>query len=56
MALVFNSVFFAGMLWHLFLLLGFALRHRPGAELRVSGLFLKFMCAPLHVVVVFGVF
>ena len=26
--------------------------HRPGAELQVSGLFLQFMCVPLHVVVV----
>ena len=44
--------FFASMLWRLFLLLGFALRLRPGAELRVSSLFLQFMCAPLHVLVV----
>ena len=44
--------FFASMLWHLFLLLGFTLRLKPGAELWVSGLFLQFMCAPLHVVVV----
>ena len=28
------------------------LRLRPGAELQVSGLFLQFMCAPLHVLVV----
>ena len=34
------------------LLLGVALPHRPGAELQVSGLFLQFMCAPLHVLVV----
>ena len=34
------------------LLLGIALPHRPGAELQVSGLFLQFMCAPLHVLVV----
>ena len=34
------------------LLLGVVLLHRPGAELQVSGLFLQFMCAPLHVVVV----
>ena len=34
------------------LLLGVALPHRPGAELQGSGLFLHFMCAPLHVLVV----
>ena len=34
------------------LLLGVALPHRPGAELQVSGLFLQFMCAPLHVLFV----
>ena len=34
------------------LLLGVALPHRPGAELQVSGLFLQFMCAPLHVLIV----
>ena len=34
------------------LLLGVALPHRPGAELQVSGLFLQFMCASLHVLVV----
>ena len=34
------------------LLLGVALPHRPEAELQVSGLFLQFMCAPLHVLVV----
>ena len=34
------------------LLLSVALPHRPGAELQVSGLFLQFMCAPLHVLVV----
>ena len=45
--------FFAGILWcFVCLLLGIALQHRPEAELRVSGLFLQFMCAPLHVIVV----
>ena len=34
------------------LLLGIALPRRPGAELQVSGLFLQFMCAPLHVLIV----
>ena len=34
------------------LLLGIVLPHRPGAELQVSSLFLQFMCAPLHVLVV----
>ena len=34
------------------LLLGVALPHRPGAELQVSGLFLQYMFAPLHVLVV----
>ena len=41
--------------WHIVAFcfsLGVALRHRPGAELQVSGLFLQFMCAPLHVLVV----
>ena len=40
-ALAFISAFF-----------GVALPHRPGTELQVSGLFLQFMCAPLHVLVV----
>ena len=45
--------FFAGILWRFVcLLLDVALRHRPGAELRVSGLFLQFICAPLRVVMV----
>ena len=34
------------------LLLGIVLPHRPGAELQVCSLFLQFMCAPLHVLVV----
>ena len=51
-ALAFISAFFAGILWRFCLLLGLALPHRPGAELQVSGLFLQFMCAPLHVLVV----
>ena len=32
--------------------LGVVLWRRPGAELQVSGLFLQFLCAPLHVLVV----
>ena len=53
MVLAFISAFFASRLWHFVCLLpGVALWHRPGAELQLSGLFLQFMCAPLHVVVV----
>ena len=40
------------MVFFVCLLLGIALPHRSGAELQVSGLFLQFMCAPLHVLVV----
>ena len=46
------SVAFIGVAAFVCLLLGVVLRHRPGAELQVSGLFLQFMCAPLHVIVV----
>ena len=38
--------------WHIVAFcfsLGVALRHRPGAELQVSGLFLQFMCAILAI-------
>ena len=52
-ALAFISAFllaYCGVL--VCLLLDVALPHRPGAELQVSGLFLQFMCAPLHVLVV----
>ena len=52
-ALVFISTFllaYCGVF--VCLLLGIALPHRPGAELQVSSLFLQFMCAPLHVLVV----
>ena len=53
MALAFISAFllaYCGVF--VCLLLGVALPHRPEAELQVSGLFLQFMCAPLHVLVV----
>ena len=51
--LAFISAFFASRLWRFVCLLpGVALRHRPGAELQVGGLFLQFMCVPLHVVIV----
>ena len=40
------------MVFFVCLLLGIALPHRSGAELQVSGLFLQFMCVPLHVLLV----
>ena len=57
MALAFISAFllvYCGVF--VCLLLGVALPHRPGAELQASGLFLQFMCAPLHVCSGRGVF
>ena len=50
MALAFISAFLLAFFVCSFL--GVALPHRPGAELQVSSLFLQFMCAPLHVLVV----